>query len=51
MPTAHTAREWPAVLARMQQHRIQRSLAPVSARDMVVIRDYLIRYAKKDQAS
>jgi hypothetical protein len=51
MPTAHTAMEWPSVMARMQQHRIQRSLAPIMAQDMVVIRDYLIRHAKKDETS
>ncbi len=38
-------------MARMQQHRIQRSLAPIMAQDMVVIRDYLIRHAKKDETS
>jgi len=49
MPTVHTAAEWPSVIARMQQHRVQRSLAPILAKDMTMIRDYLIQHAKKDE--
>jgi len=43
--TAHTASEWPSVIARMQQHRVQRRIAPMKAGDMMAVRDYLVRHA------
>ncbi|HXH71363.1 MAG TPA: hypothetical protein VNI58_00920 [Mariprofundaceae bacterium] len=49
-PTAHTAGEWPAVIARMQNKRIQRGLGPIMSGDMVKVRDYLILHAKKEGA-
>ncbi|RMH62715.1 MAG: hypothetical protein D6678_00510 [Zetaproteobacteria bacterium] len=48
MPDKHTAAEWPGIIARMQQHRVQRSLPPIDAADMGEIRDYLTRHAKRE---
>ncbi len=47
-PTVHVAREWPFVIARMQQHRVQRGLGPIPAADMEKIKDYLLEYAKAE---
>jgi hypothetical protein len=44
-PSAHTASEWPSVIARMQQHRIERRIAPMMGYKMVAVRDYLVRNA------
>ncbi|MDQ6982942.1 MAG: hypothetical protein Q9M08_08090 [Mariprofundus sp.] len=49
--TAHTAPEWPSVIARMQQHRVQRRIAPMMAADMTVVRDYLVRNAATAEGS
>jgi len=46
-PTAHTAVEWPSVIARMQQHRMERRMAPMLASKMTMVRDYLQRNAAK----
>jgi len=46
-PSAHPASEWPGVIARMQVHRGQRSLGPIPAADMMVIRRYLESHAGK----
>jgi len=43
--TAHTAAEWPSVIARMQQHRVGRRIAPMMVVDMNAVRDYLVRNA------
>ncbi|MDQ6999628.1 MAG: hypothetical protein Q9M12_01920 [Mariprofundus sp.] len=43
--TTHTAAEWPSVIARMQQHRVQRRMAPMKASEMTAVRDYLVRNA------
>ena len=43
--TTHTAEEWPSVIARMQEHRVQRRIAPMQAADMLMVRDYLVRNA------
>jgi len=48
LPAAHTAAEWPSVIARMQLHRIESRIPPIMAADMVLVRDYLTRYAKAD---
>ncbi len=48
-PSAHTAGEWPAVIARMQGHRIESRIPPIQASDMLVIRDYLRRHAKVEK--
>ena len=48
LPSAHTAAEWPSVIARMQMHRIERRIPPIMAADMVRVRDYLTRYARAD---
>jgi len=45
LPTAHRANEWPNVIARMQQHRIQRSIAPIAAADIALLRRYLESHA------
>jgi len=47
-PSAHPASEWPNVIARMQMHRIQRSLGPIPAADITVIRRYLESHAGND---
>jgi len=47
-PTAHTASEWPSVIARMQNHRIQRALGPIMAGEMAKVRAYLTAHAKKE---
>ena len=44
-PTAHIKAEWPNVIARMQQHLVQRSMAPIPAADIVVLRRYLENHA------
>jgi len=46
-PSAHSASEWPGVIARMEAHRVQRSLGPIPAADMMVIRRYLEGHAGK----
>jgi len=48
-PTVHTAVEWPSVIARMQQHRMEHRMAPVQAVQLTMLRDYLIRNAGKGQ--
>ncbi len=49
--TAHTASEWPSVIARMQQHRVQRRIAPMVAANMKAVRDYLVRNAADGKGS
>ncbi len=44
-PSAHTRAEWPNVVARMQQHRVQRSLPPIPASDIARLRTYLEAHA------
>lgn len=48
-PTAHTSVEWPSVIARMQQHRMERRMAPMTVSKMTMIRDYLIRNAARGE--
>lgn len=45
LPDAHTADEWPNVIARMQQHLVERSMAPIAVADMLVLREYLETHA------
>jgi len=45
LPAAHPASEWPNVIARMQQHLVQRSMAPIATQDELVLRDYLMLHA------
>lgn len=47
-PSAHTAAEWPAVITRMQNHRIHRGLGRIMAYEAIMIRDYLIRHARPE---
>ncbi|MDQ6996304.1 MAG: hypothetical protein Q9M82_02450 [Mariprofundus sp.] len=47
--TAHTASEWPSVIARMQQHRVQRRIAPMMAADISMVRDYLVHNAAQPE--
>lgn len=46
-PTAHTASEWPSVIARMQEHRIENRMLPMAASEMIAVRDYLMQHAAK----
>ncbi|OIO70059.1 MAG: hypothetical protein AUJ56_06280 [Zetaproteobacteria bacterium CG1_02_49_23] len=48
LPDAHVAKEWPNVIARMQQHRVERRMDPIIAQDMQILRRYLERFAKSD---
>jgi len=45
LPSAHPANEWPGVIARMQLHLVERSMAPIDPKDMLVVRDYLVAHA------
>ena len=45
LPIAHPANEWPGVIARMQEHLVQRSMAPIPVQDELVLRDYLMLHA------
>jgi len=45
LPDAHPASEWPNVIARMQEHLVQRSMAPIAASDIQVLRGYLEAHA------
>lgn len=49
MPDVHIAKAWPAVLARMQQHKEQRGLLVMNDREQQQILGYLQTYAKKDR--
>ncbi|PCH53808.1 MAG: hypothetical protein COC22_01670 [Flavobacteriaceae bacterium] len=48
MPDAHAARDWPAIVARMQQHKEQRGLVVMSHVEQQQILAYLQAYAKKE---
>lgn len=48
-PDAHTAEDWPAVVARMQQHRTSRGLPPIPGEAMERIMDYLQQRARGSQ--
>lgn len=50
LPSAHVAARWPNVIARMQQHRLQRSMAPIPVSDMLILRDYLLAHAAKEKS-
>ncbi|OIQ03491.1 MAG: hypothetical protein AUK36_04380 [Zetaproteobacteria bacterium CG2_30_59_37] len=45
LPSAHPAEEWPNVIARMQQHLVHRSMAPIAVADILVLREYLETHA------
>jgi len=45
LPGAHPANQWPGVIARMQQHLVERSMAPIAATDQLILRDYLMLHA------
>ncbi|PIS20376.1 MAG: hypothetical protein COW19_08305 [Zetaproteobacteria bacterium CG12_big_fil_rev_8_21_14_0_65_55_1124] len=45
LPSAHPANEWPGVIERMQEHLVQRSMAPIAPKDRLVLRDYLMLHA------
>jgi len=47
--TTHTAAEWPSVIARMQQHRVGRRIAPMAAAEVIAVRDYLVRNAAEGE--
>ena len=46
LPSAHVAAEWSNVIERMQQHRTERSMGPIPADQVVILRAYLQQYAK-----
>ncbi len=46
--TTHTAAEWPSVIARMQQHRVERRIAPMADAEVAAVREYLVRNAAQD---
>lgn len=45
-PDVHTAREWPAVVAQMQNHRIQQGLGKIDDQDLQTLLDYLQHHAR-----
>jgi len=49
-PTAHVTTEWAQVIARMQQHLVQRSMAPIPAADLTVLRRYLETHANESES-
>lgn len=40
-PSAHTAAQWPNVVARMEQHRVLRGFGPMDPHDLERLIDYL----------
>ena len=46
MPTSHKAREWPNVVARMQNHRITEGLARIDDKSLGNLIEYLQNHAK-----
>jgi hypothetical protein len=40
-PQSHTPAEWPAVVARMQEHRSRAGMAPIPVEELHKITDYL----------
>ncbi|MDQ6986746.1 MAG: hypothetical protein Q9M25_02975 [Mariprofundaceae bacterium] len=50
LPSAHVAARWPNVIARMQQHRLQRRMPPIPAADMLILRDYLLAHAAEEKS-
>jgi len=46
-PEAHSAREWPWVVQRMESHRIQRGLGAITERERKALLSYLRRHAGK----
>lgn len=49
LPTVHRAEEWPMVIARMNNHRIQRAYGTMNAGDKTMILRYLASHAAKEQ--
>ena len=49
LPIAHPANQWPGVIARMQEHLVQRSMAPIPLEDELVLRDYLMQHASGEE--
>jgi len=47
----HTAIVWPNVIVRMQQHRLNRSMAPIPPADIEVLREYLLAHAGREENS
>jgi len=47
-PSAHLAEEWPTVIARMQDHRIESRIPPMMANEAVAVREYLTKHAKTE---
>ncbi|MBF0282070.1 MAG: hypothetical protein HQM07_05840 [Zetaproteobacteria bacterium] len=47
-PDAHTASEWPAVIAKMQSNRMQRGIGPIPASEMKLLHQYLRTHAAQE---
>ena len=48
LPSAHIAAEWPNVIERMQQHRVERSMGPIPADQVAILRAYVVKHAKAE---
>jgi len=48
MPDVHAAKDWPMVVARMQQHKEQRGLLRMREKDKQEVLAYLQAHAKKE---
>jgi hypothetical protein len=44
-PSAHKSREWPGVVAQMQNHRITQGLGKINDQDLLDLLSYLQRHA------
>jgi len=49
LPGAHTAREWPGVVFRMQNHRVMTSLKPLTDAEVGQLVEYLQKHAHAQQ--
>lgn len=45
-PAAHKSREWPGVVAQMQNHRITQGLGKINDQDLADLLNYLQRHAQ-----
>jgi len=45
LPDAHSAIEWPGIIARMQQHRMESRMPAITSQDILTVRDYLVAHA------
>jgi len=45
LPDAHSAIEWPGIIARMQQHRMESRMPAITPQAELTVRDYLAAHA------